>query len=113
MVHAFHFINKNVRLLQYLSKVSYHLVSLVSRDERLLAETPPESPDLNSIEMLWHELKHFLRTIVKPTTKEDLLAGITRFWRERVTAEKCTTYINHLKKVVPLVIQREGRASGH
>ena len=76
-------------------------------------KTPPKSPDLNPIEMLWHELKHFLRTIVKPTTKEDLLAGITRFWRERVTAEKCKTYINHLKKVVPLVIQREGRASGH
>ena len=76
-------------------------------------KTPPESPDLNPIEMLWHELKHFLRTTVKLTTKEQLLEGITRFWRERVMAEKCTTYINHLKKVVPMVIQREGRASGH
>ena len=33
-------------------------------------KTPPESPDLNPIELIWHELKHFLRTIVKPTTKE-------------------------------------------
>ena len=76
-------------------------------------KTPPESPDLNPIELVWHELKHFLRTIVKPTTKEELLAGITRFWRERMTAEKCEVYINHLKKVVPIVIERGGRASGH
>ena len=76
-------------------------------------KTPPESPDLNPIELIWHELKHFLRTNVKPTTKDELLGGITRFWQERMTAEKCTTYINHLQKVVPLVVQREGRASGH
>jgi len=69
---------------------------------------PPESPDLDPIEMLWHELKHFLWTIVKPTTKEQLLEGITRFWKERMTAEKCTMYINHLKKVVPMVIQHQG-----
>ena len=75
-------------------------------------KTPPKSPDLNPIEMLWHELKHFLRAIVKPKTKDELLEGIRRFWTERVTATKCTTYINHLQKVVPLVIQREGSASG-
>ena len=75
-------------------------------------KTPPESPDLKPIELIWHELKHFLRTNVKPTTKDELLSGITRFWQERMTAEKCTTYINHLQKVVPLIVQREGRASG-
>ena len=76
-------------------------------------KTPPESPDLNPIELLWHELKHFLRTIVKPTAKDELIAGITRFWQERLTPGKCQTYIGHLKKVVPLVVKREGRASGH
>ena len=73
-------------------------------------KTPPESPDLNPIELIWHELKHFLRTNVKPTMKDELLGRITRFWQERMTPEKCTTYIN--QKVVPLVVQR-GRASGH
>lgn len=76
-------------------------------------QTPAESPDLNPIELLWHELKHFLHAIVKPTTKDELIGGITQFWQTRMTAEKCTTYINHLQKVVPIVIEREGRASGH
>lgn len=75
-------------------------------------KTPPESPDLNPIELLWHELKHFLRTIVKPRTKEELVNGISRFWEERVDAEKCTKYIGHLQKVLPLVVARQGRASG-
>lgn len=35
--------------------------------------TPPESPDLNPIELVWHEMKHFLRSSWKPTTKEELV----------------------------------------
>ena len=76
-------------------------------------KTPPESPNLNPIKVLWHELKHFLRTKVKPKTKEELLDGIARFWSERVDAEKCSTYIRHLQKVLPIVVERQGKASGH
>ena len=68
------------------------------------SKIPSESPNLNLIELVWHELKHFLRTIDKQTTKEELVAGITRFWRERMVAENCQDYINQLKKVVPIVI---------
>lgn len=39
----------------------------------------PESPDLNPIELVWQELKHFLHNMVKPHTKEELIDGITRF----------------------------------
>ena len=62
--------------------------------------------------MLWHELKHHLRKNVKPKNKEELINGITAFW-STVTPEKCTKYINHVKKVIPIVIAREGRATGH
>ena len=30
-----------------------------------------------------------------------------------MTRDKCNRYIDHLKKVVPKVIEREGRASGY
>ena len=42
--------------------------------------TPAESPDMNPIELLWHELKNFLRTVVKPKNKDEVVAGIQRFW---------------------------------
>lgn len=74
--------------------------------------TPAESPDLNPIEMIWHELKSYLRRFVKPTNKEQLVNGIQEFW-QTVTPEKCQQYIGHLRKVVPEVIRREGRASGY
>ena len=74
--------------------------------------TPAESPDLNPIEMIWHELKNYLRRFVKPTNKEQLVNGIQEFW-QTVTPEKCQRYIGHLRKVVPEVIRREGRASGY
>ena len=75
-------------------------------------QTPPESPDLNPIENLWHELKEFLRREVKPTTKEQLVAGISQFW-DTVTMEKCTRYIRHLRKVIPRVIELNGAATGY
>ena len=75
--------------------------------------TLAESPDLNPIEILWNELKFFLSTVVKPRNKDELVDGIRTFWSTRVTPEKCQRYIGHLQKVLPEVIRREGRASGH
>ena len=62
-------------------------------------KTPPESPDCNPIENIWHELKEFNSKIVKPKNKEELVEGIRRFWSE-VTVEKCQKYIGHLRKVL-------------
>ena len=75
-------------------------------------KTLPESPDLNPIENLWHELKEYIRREVKPKTKADLIAGIKEFWGT-VDTQKCQKYIGHLKKVIPKVIEVQGVASGY
>ena len=75
-------------------------------------KTPPESPDLNPIENLWHELKEYLRREVKPKTKAELVDGIVEFWGS-VSGEKCRKYIRHLDKVIPRVIELGGAATGY
>ena len=75
-------------------------------------KTPPESPDCNPIENLWHEAKEYLRREVKPKTKQELIEGIQTFWRT-VSVHKCRKYIGHLKKVLPKVIEVNGAATGY
>ena len=60
--------------------------------------TPPESPDANPIENVWHELKEYCCRVVKPSTQDELVNGIKQFW-ETVNIDKCTRYIQHLWKV--------------
>ncbi len=45
--------------------------------------TPPESPDANPIENLWHEPKEYLRREVKPRVRDELVEGILTFWQNR------------------------------
>lgn len=75
-------------------------------------KTPPESPDLNPIENMWHELKEHLRAKVKPHTQGELIGGIKSFWAT-VNRAKCKKYIGHLHKVIPKVIEVEGAATGY
>ena len=75
-------------------------------------KTPPESPDCNPIENLWHEMKEYLQREIKPHHKEELVTGIQKFW-ETVDVPKCTRYIRHLRKVRPRVIELEGAATGY
>ena len=75
-------------------------------------KTPPESPDLNPIENVWGSLKQFLRTQYKPKNLEDLKTGIQQFWAS-LTPDICRSYINHLHKVMPKVIEVNGNPSGY
>ena len=75
-------------------------------------KTPAESPDLNPIQNLWHEMKPYVRTQVKPYTKDDLVQGLQAFWKI-VTPEKCQRYILHINKVIPKVIECNGGPSGY
>lgn len=74
--------------------------------------TPPESPDLNPIENLWHELKEYLHCEVNPRSKQQLIDGIQEFW-STVDRTKCCRYIEHLRKVIPKVIDCQGGAIGY
>ncbi|CAF0893167.1 unnamed protein product, partial [Brachionus calyciflorus] len=59
--------------------------------------TPAQSPDLNPIELVWHELKTYIRH-KKPTTKQSFINSIGEFWSNRMTDEKCSKYISHIFK---------------
>ena len=69
-------------------------------------KTPAESPDLNLIEYLWHEMKEFIRKEVKSKTKVELIEGIRDFWGT-VDQAKRNKYIGHLRKVIHKVIELE------
>ena len=58
---------------------------------------PPESPDLNTIENLWHELKEYIRGVKKPRVKEELISRIEEFW-QRVSVENVENTLNIQKK---------------
>ena len=90
---------------------SRYAASFMERNGINWWKSPPESPDLNPIENLWHELKECIRREVKPTRKSELVDGINAFWWT-VDVEKCRCYIRHLHKVIPKVIELSGDATG-
>lgn len=69
---------------------------------------PSESPDLNPIETLWHQLKEFLRGVAKPTNKAELINGVRQFWKSRLTIDQCKRYCEHIYNVAPLVVAASG-----
>ena len=91
---------------------SRYVQEFIERSEINWWKTPPESPDFNPIENMWHELKEYIRREVKPKTKSELVDGIKSFWAT-VTVEKCTKYIHHLRKVIPRAIELNGDATGY
>lgn len=74
--------------------------------------TPAESPDLNPIENVWGSMKEYLRNDYKPRNLEELKSGIKDFWK-KLTPAKCAKYIQHMQKVIPVVIEKQGGPSGY
>ncbi len=73
---------------------------------------PPESPDINCIELVWSQLKDFLRKYVKPTTKDQLTDGIKLFWSTKMTPEQCKKYVTHTRKWIHKVLECNGGPTG-
>lgn len=63
---------------------------------------------MNVIELVWAAMKAFLRNETKPINKEELLCGIKKFWKNKMTVETCRNYINHIHKVLPEVVKQNG-----
>ena len=74
--------------------------------------TPASSADINPIERVWAELKHYIARRVKPLTKADLVRGILQFWSRRMGSAKCKRYIQHTHKVLPKVVAKNGCITG-
>ena len=74
--------------------------------------TPASSADINPIERVWAELKHYIARRIKPLTKADLVNGILRFWSRRMSSAKCKRYIRHTQKVLPKVVAKNGCITG-
>ena len=74
--------------------------------------TPAGSADINPIERVWAELKHYIARKVKPLTKADLVRGNVQLWSRRMTPAKCRRYIRHTHKVLTKVVAKNGCITG-
>ena len=102
-----------MRLLTRLYGTSGYAADWMKENGVNWSKTPVESPDLNPIENLWHELKEYVRREIKPRSKDERIQGIVQFWGTVDTA-KCLKYIGHLlTKVIPKVIELQGAATGY
>ena len=72
--------------------------------------SPASSPDINPIENVWSAMKDFLQRKVKPKTNDQLVSGIEAYW-ETLTVQKCRTFIDHIHKVLSVVVLNNGKKS--
>ena len=63
--------------------------------------SPPYSPDLNPIEMVWNEMKNFVKSKFCKTPEE--VANAIEEFRLSLTSEKCQNYINRIHKVIKIL----------
>lgn len=76
--------------------------------------SPPESPDLNPIELVWGSMKETIRNYYKPRTLDALKESLLDYWVKNImTPNVCSRYIDHLQRVLPAVVEANGQATGY
>jgi len=70
-------------------------------------QLPPYSPDISIIELMWHDLKYYVR-MKECRTLEQLNYRVQKFFRFKLNPEKCNRYIQRLLKVLDIVITNDG-----
>jgi transposase len=63
---------------------------------------PPYSPDINIIELVWADLKRYIRKKLCET-EEQLVYRIHKYFKYKLTVKKCRNFINHLTKVLKFI----------
>ncbi|MGL5597421.1 MAG: hypothetical protein ACRDDA_04740, partial [Aeromonas sp.] len=66
----------------------------------------------NPIKLVWHAMNEFVRHKAKPKNKDKLLVAVVTLWFDRLICLQQTLYIEHLQKVLPPVVQRNGDYTG-
>lgn len=67
---------------------------------------------MNPIELVWKDLKAYVKGEAKPTNKDELVAAIMTFWYTKLTVKRCDKHISHLYTVCKDVIEKGGRPTG-
>ena len=65
-------------------------------------KSPSQLSDLNPIELMWADLKHFIRLKQCKTVNE--IAFAVKEYHNLLTPEKCAAFISHFRKVLIIII---------
>jgi transposase len=72
-----------------------------------LIKLPAYSPDINVIELLWADLKNYMRK--KPChTANAVRRRVFKFFRYKITAQLLEKLFRHFEEVLDEIIQRNG-----
>ncbi|RCN25850.1 hypothetical protein ANCCAN_28435 [Ancylostoma caninum] len=69
---------------------------------------PPESPDLNPIELVWGNMKNNIRKNKNVRTLDELRDEVIKYWKS-LTPEICSNYIRGIPKKMNRVVEQRGR----
>ncbi len=72
-----------------------------------LLEHPPQSPDLNPIELIWAIMKNELEK-TNPANIKELKNNIAALWDTKISVDFCNNCILHLIKILPKVLELQG-----